>query len=165
MHFDYNRILVKFINYIKPGRQHSSQALHCPAQHSTELGLVGSHFPSWPSWHPQPLGSGGWYVPGARQPWLTGTTLQLTARSHHCSCWALCRCAPTLGAGQNLQDKEPIACWGSHGAPCPTTHFGAASPPAPLTKFAEDQGVFWSQQGTLFSSSSILGGSCREAKG
>lgn len=63
-----------------------------------------------------------WYVPGAGQPWLTGTTLQLTARSHHCLCWALCRCAQTLGAGQNLQDKELIACWSSQGAPCPTTH-------------------------------------------
>lgn len=48
--------------------------------------------------------------------------LQLTARSHHCSCWALCRCARTLGAGQNLQDKEFTACGGSHGAPCSTTH-------------------------------------------
>lgn len=46
--------------------------------------------------------------------------------------------------------------------------FGAACPPAPLTKLAEDQGIFQSQQGPLLSPSTgscILGGSCRKAKG
>lgn len=107
MRFDYNSLLCK-VHGLHKNMPWLTAQLPRPAVRSLTYsrGLVGTRHPARPPQHPRLHFSRGWYVPGAGQPWLTGTTPRLTARSRRCSRWALCRCARTSGAGQNLQDKD-----------------------------------------------------------